>query len=90
MRQNEVSNYQRQLLSELNKFRALPRMLQGNFLNFFQAYIIFMILIFSLSQFSQGYLTSGVYFYLMPWALPIAQISLTGSIYFTVAITIER
>jgi cell division septal protein FtsQ len=49
-----------------------------------------MILIFSLPQFCQSYLTSGIYYNLMPWALPIAQISLTGNIYFTIAITIER
>ena len=28
--------------------------------------------------------------YLVPWAIPIGQISMTGSIYFTMAITIER
>ena len=53
-------------------------------------YISVSIIIFSLPHFSDSYLTSGAYFYIMPWALPIAQIGSTGSIYFTMAMTIER
>jgi hypothetical protein len=33
---------------------------------------------FSVPLFSEGYLTSGAYFYIMPWALPFAQIGSTG------------
>lgn len=53
-------------------------------------YIIANILIFTIPLFSDNYLTSGTYYYVMPWALPIAQIGMTGSIYFTMAMTAER
>ncbi|XP_040579725.1 FMRFamide receptor [Lepeophtheirus salmonis] len=57
---------------------------------FDMSYILVSILVFSLPQFSENYHTSAGYFYLLPWALPILQIGITGSIYCTVAITIER
>ena len=53
-------------------------------------YILVSIIIFSIPLFSNTYLTSGAYFFIIPWALPIAQVGSTGSIYFTVAMTIER
>lgn len=53
-------------------------------------YIISNILIFSLPLFFDEYLTSGTYYHIMPLALPLAQIGMTGSIYFTMAITVER
>ena len=42
------------------------------------------------SQVSEGYKSSGAHFYILPRALPLAQIALTGSIYSTLAITVER
>eukprot|EP00093_Oithona_nana_P015158 15158.XXX_1229320_1231616_1 [CDS] Oithona nana genome sequencing. len=53
-------------------------------------YITASILIFSIPQFSDNYKESGIYFYILPWVLPMAQVGLTGSIYFTMAITVER
>ncbi len=53
-------------------------------------YILANILLFSIPQFSSNYKESGVYFYILPWVLPMAQIGMTGSIYFTMAITVER
>lgn len=53
-------------------------------------YITASILIFSIPQFSSEYKDSGIYFYILPWVLPMAQVGLTGSIYFTMAITVER
>ena len=53
-------------------------------------YILASILLFSIPQFSNNYKESAVYYYILPWVLPLAQIGLTGSIYFTMAITVER
>jgi hypothetical protein len=53
-------------------------------------YILASILIFSIPQFSDNYKESGVYWTILPFVLPMAQIGLTGSIYFTMAITVER
>ena len=52
-------------------------------------YIIASLLLFSIPQFSEEY-QNEAYMYILPWALPIAQSCLTGSIYFTMAITVER
>ena len=53
-------------------------------------YIIGSILVFSIKELSEAYILSGVYYYLLPWMLPLIQIGMTGSIYFTMAITVER
>ena len=53
------------------------------------AYICLAIVIFSLQRFSKTY-ANGIWFYITPWAIPMIQISLTGSIYCTMAITLER
>lgn len=45
---------------------------------------------FTLYQVSPSYKTSGAHYFILPKALPLAQIALTGSIYSTLAITIER
>ena len=39
---------------------------------------------------NNGYRSSGWHYRVLPKALPLAQISLTGSIYSTLAITVER
>ena len=41
-------------------------------------------------QFTPEYKSSGVYYHILPIFLPLAQIGLTGGVYFTVAITLER
>jgi len=53
-------------------------------------YILGMILVFSIKELNNDYIVSGVYYYLLPWVLPFIQIGMTGSIYFTMAITVER
>ncbi|XP_059084570.1 FMRFamide receptor-like [Tigriopus californicus] len=51
--------------------------------------IIFNLLLFSLPLLSNSY-SEGVFPYIVPVVLPFAQISLTGSIYCTLAVAIER
>ena len=46
--------------------------------------------IYALPECSTTYAESGIPQYLIPWVLPIVQIALTGNIYFTIAISIER
>jgi len=53
-------------------------------------YILASILLFSIPQFNVNYRQSAFYNYILPWTLPLAQVSITGSIYFTMAITVER
>ena len=48
------------------------------------------ILIFCIPQFSETYRKSEYFNYSFPYVIPIAQIAMTGSIYFTMALTIER
>ena len=47
------------------------------------------LLTFSLNKFSMSY-QEQAWGYIVPWSIPILQISLTGSIYCTIAITFER
>ena len=50
-----------------------------------------LFLFVSLPQLFSAYMTSGAYdYYVTPWILPLIQVSITGSIYFTILITIER
>ena len=53
------------------------------------AYICMSLLTFSLNKFSMSY-QEHAWGYIVPWSIPILQISLTGSIYCTMAITLER
>ena len=53
-------------------------------------YIIVSILLFVLPNLSSDYELNGPWHYVVPWAIPLGQISLTGSVYFTMVITIER
>ena len=52
-------------------------------------YIILAIIIFSLPKFSKSF-EDGAWQVITPWAIPLIQINLTGSIYCTMAITLER
>ena len=52
-------------------------------------YIFGSILCFSIKELNEDYRETG-YYYVVPWALPMVQIGMTGSIYFTMAITVER
>ena len=45
---------------------------------------------YAFPEWSTAYAESGIPEYLTPWVLTIAQIALTGNIYFTIAISIER
>ncbi len=56
----------------------------------FQAYIAVSAFIFSLPQFAPGFNATLAYTHALPFVLPLAQIGLTGSIYLTCAITLER
>jgi len=53
-------------------------------------FILANVIIFGLPQIFESMESSGVYKQAVPVLLPLAQIGLTGSIYLTVAITIER
>ena len=48
------------------------------------------VLIYCIPQFSLDYAHSAGYKYSFPWVKSIAEVAMTGSIYFTMAITIER
>ena len=74
-----------------------PHRLQKNFysfmfyLSFFDlTYTIVCLLVFVFPQLSNFYKHDGPWHYVVPWAIPIGQISMTGSVYFTMVITIER
>ncbi len=54
------------------------------------AYITVSAFIFSLPQFAPGFNTTRAYTHALPFVLPFAQIGLTGSIYLTCAVTLER
>lgn len=52
--------------------------------------ILFSILIFTIPLISSNFMTSGLYHYIIPKALPLVQIAMTGSVYSTIAISVER
>ena len=52
--------------------------------------IIELFLLVSLPQLLHAYKTSGAYYYVTPWVVPFAQVSIAGSIYLTIAVTMER
>jgi len=55
-------------------------------------YVIMALWLFVLPQFTitSPFMKDGMWYYIVPFAIPIGQISMTGSVYFTAAITIER
>ena len=53
-------------------------------------YILVAILVFILPQLSLYYKTEGPLHYVVPWAIPVGQVSMSGSVLFTTVITIER
>ena len=53
-------------------------------------YIIVAILVFILPQLSTYYNHQGPWHYVVPWAIPVGQVSMTGGVYFTMVITLER
>ena len=74
-----------------------PRSSQRNFYSFMfylaifdLVYILTGFVLFILPHFSHAYMNEGPWYYIVPWAIPIGQISLTCSVYFTTMITIER
>ena len=76
---------------------AKPRSFQKNFYIFMLSlaisdivYIFVSVLLFLLPQLSSFYKYNGPWHYIVPWAIPLGQVSLTGSVYFTMVITIER
>lgn len=68
------------------KFHRLMMMLS----TFDAFYVVLSFLLFALPQLCKSYTESGAHFFILPKALPLAQIALTGSIYSTLAITLER
>ena len=46
-------------------------------------YILVSIFVFVLPQFSSYYKDNGPWMYVLPWGIPIGQVSMTGGIYFT-------
>ena len=74
-----------------------PRRLQRNFYTFMfylaifdLLYIVVATLVFILPQLSVYYKNEGSWHYVVPWAIPIGQVSMSGSVFFTTVITIER
>ena len=53
-------------------------------------YIILCILIFVVPEICEDYKKEGHYFHIVPTALPMIQLALTGSIYCSVGISVER
>ena len=53
-------------------------------------YIVLCILLFSVPAMCEEYKTGGLHFYVAPKAIPFIQIALTGSVYSTMAILVER
>ena len=53
-------------------------------------YVLLCILVFAIPKLFQNYNTDVYYYYLVPKAIPIIQVALTGSIYCTGAISVER
>ena len=53
-------------------------------------YIVVATLVFILPQLSDYYKNEGLWHYVVPWAIPIGQVSMSGSVFFTTVITIER
>ena len=52
--------------------------------------ILLSIIIFTFPLVSKSFVTSGVYHHLVPKILPLVQIAMTGSVYSTIAISLER
>lgn len=74
-----------------------PYRLQKNFYTFMfylaifdLMYTIVAIFVFIPPQLSNYYKHNGPWHYVVPWAIPIGQVSMTGSVYFTMVITLER
>ena len=53
-------------------------------------YVALCILLFAVPEVFEGYKIQGYHFYVVPFVLPIIQIALTGSVYCTVGISLER
>lgn len=53
-------------------------------------YILLCIIIFAVPGLFEDYKKEGYHFYVVPAAIPMVQIALTGSVYCTLAISIER
>ena len=53
-------------------------------------YLVLAMVMFGLPQLVPSIQQSRLFLYMIPHLLPLAHISLTGAIYFTIAITIER
>ena len=53
-------------------------------------YIFLSILVFAVPEMFEEYKREGHYFYIAPVAFPMLQVAMTGSVYCTVSISIER
>ena len=52
--------------------------------------IVLSIVIFTFPLINKSFVTSGVYHHMVPKILPLVQIAMTGSVYSTIAISLER
>ena len=53
-------------------------------------YVFLSIIIFSMPSLMPSLLTNSTYLHMFPMLLSMAQVGLSGSIYFTIAIALER
>jgi hypothetical protein len=53
-------------------------------------YVALCMIVFAVPGVFEGYKQGGYHFYVVPKAVPVIQIALTGSVYCTVAISLER
>ena len=82
-------NFFLQILAPIHFIFMYLDLLHNSLTFFLQMYVICSVMLFSLSKFIDDY-NVKYRIYLLPFLLPLAHIGLMGSVYSTLALTIER